>query len=294
MANRARVKVKDKPVTRAQAAAEFGKKKAKQRRQHVKRRAMMITGGVMLSYALVAGWWMVYTGRLQQSAERTREDFWQSTAAMGFKVNQITLHGRKHTDVAQIKSAIGITQGGPILAHSLPEMKARIEAIAEVKSAQITRILPDQLQISITERVPTAWWQRKGKLALIDAQGTVLAREKYPQKLVLPVVVGDDAPQHVGELLALLDTAPALKPDVQAAVRVGGRRWNLQLAGNVVVMLPEENAGDAWKRFAGLAEKDALLSKAIRSVDMRMEDRVFITPIEQNSSPITLTTARDT
>ena len=59
-------------------------------------------------------------------------------------------------------------------------------------------------------------------------------------------------------------------------------------------MLPEENPAAAWKRFAILAEKDALLSKAIRSVDMRVEDRVFIMPVEEQKNPVTLTTARDT
>ncbi|MFZ4542213.1 MAG: cell division protein FtsQ/DivIB, partial [Rickettsiales bacterium] len=79
-----------------------------------------------------------------------------------------------------------------------------------------------------------------------------------------------------------------------AAVRIGQRRWNVQLARDVVVMLPEEKPAEAWKRFATLVEKEALLSKAIRSVDMRVEDRVFIMPLEQQQNPITLTTARDT
>jgi cell division protein FtsQ len=142
--------------------------------------------------------------------------------------------------------------------------------------------------------VPAAWWQQDGVQQLVDAQGVILSRDRYPEKLTLPVVVGNDAAKHVGELLALLDSAPSIKPDVVAAMRVGDRRWNVQLVHEVVVMLPEENPTEAWKRFAGLVEKEALLSKAIRSVDMRVEDRVFIMPIEQQQNPITLTTARDT
>jgi len=59
-------------------------------------------------------------------------------------------------------------------------------------------------------------------------------------------------------------------------------------------MLPEENAQAAWTRFSRLVDREGLLTKAIRSVDMRMEDRVFIMPSEQQQNPITLTTARDT
>lgn len=293
-ANRARVKVKKAPQSRAQASAEFGRKKAKQRRRETNKRMLMIVGGVACAYAAVGCWWMAHTGRFESAAHAAEAGFWQRTASLGFRVDQVTLTGRKHSDMAAVKTALGVTQGSPILSMSLAEMKTRLEAIPEVRSVSISRVLPSQLVVTINEREPAAWWQQGGTKKLIDAQGVVLSRERYSEKMTLPVVVGEDAPKHVGELMQLLAAAPSLRPDVVAAVRIGQRRWNVQLAHEVVVMLPEENAPAAWKRFAGLVEKEALLSKAIRSVDMRMEDRVFIMPIEQKESPITLTTARET
>lgn len=292
---RARVKVKGKkPVTRAQAAAEFGRKKLKQRRQMVKRRILLGSGGLMIGYVAISTLWALHTGQLQQSVGRTEQSFWNATASLGFRVDQVTLTGRKHASAAAVKAALGVAQGAPILAYPLADMKARLEAIPEVKSASISRVLPNRISIVISERLPVAWWQKDGVQQLVDAEGIVLERKKYAGVRQLPVVVGPDAPKHVGELIALLDTTPALKPDIVAAVRVGERRWNVELKNDVVVMLPEQNAADAWKRFATLVEKEALLSKAIRSVDMRVEDRVFIMPVEQDKSPITLTSARDT
>lgn len=292
--SRARVKVKKSPQSRAQAAAEFGRKKAKQRRQQWNRRVVMVAGGIVAAYMLVGSVILIRNGKLEHAVEQANAGFWRYTASLGFRVDQVTLEGRKHADTKAVKTALGITQGSPILAISLAEMKARLEAIPEVKSVGISRVLPNQLSITITERKPAAWWQQAGVQKLIDAEGVVLNREKYPEKMTLPVVVGDDAPKHVGELLALLNSEPAIKTDVVAAVRVGQRRWNVQLVHEVVVMLPEEKPEQAWKRFADLVQKEALLSKAIRSVDMRVEDRVFIMPIEQKQSPITLTTARET
>jgi cell division protein FtsQ len=294
MPPRARVKVKQKSVTRAQAVEEFSRKKAKQRRAHVKRRVLLVGGGMALVYALVGGWWMVHTGQLQTAVAHANMRLWQQTAALGFRIDQVTLRGRTHADRTEIMQALQLSQGGPILAVSLMDMRARLEAIAEVKSVRITRQLPNQLDIALVERTPAAWWQHQGVQQLIDADGVVLARSKYKAAMTLPVVVGAQAPKHVGELLALLESAPSLKPDVMAAVRVGNRRWNIQLSRDMVVMLPEENPDQAWKRFAQLAAKEGLLGKAIRSVDMRIEDRVFIMPIEQQQNPITLTTARET
>lgn len=289
MTRRARVKVKKTAVTRAEAVAEFGRKKARQRRQLWHRR-VLIAGGVALAvYMAVGSWWLVHTGRVEKGVDAANVQFWQMTASAGFKLNQINLTGRRHADVAAVKEAIGLTQGAPILGASLSQIKQRLEAIPEIKAANISRKLPGTLTVQITERVPAAWWQADGNVQLIDRDGVVLSRYRYTEKVALPVVVGADVPKHMTELAALLDTVPSLKADVSAAVRVGSRRWNIQLSRDIVVMLPEEDPAAAWKRFANLVENKALLSKAIRSVDMRMEDRVFIMPIEQDKNPITLT-----
>lgn len=291
MAKRTRVKVKKKAVTRAEAVAEFGRKKARQRRQQWNRRVLISVAVAFTAYLAVGSWWLVHTGRVDKGLDAANMQFWQLTANMGFKLKQINLTGRSHADVAAVKEAIGVAQGAPLLQASLQDMKERLEQIPEIKSASITRKLPGTLSVSINERQPAAWWQTNGNVQLVDREGIVLSRYKYNEKLTLPVVVGADAPKHMPELVKLLETVPSLKADVQAAVRVGSRRWNIQLERDITVMLPEEDPAAAWKRFANLVENKALLSKAIRSVDMRMEDRVFIMPLEENKSPITLTSA---
>lgn len=294
MSAKRRVQVKQKGVTRAQAVEEFSRKKARQRRQQRHRRVVMIGGVALAAYGVVGSWWLIHTGKLQEAITNSSASFWHHTASLGFKVEQVTLLGRNHADAAAIKQALGISQGSPILSTALTDMKTRLEAIPEIKSATITRRLPSELVVTVTERTPAAWWQHNGVQQLVDVEGVVLNRAHYPGKLTLPVVVGEDAPKHVSELVALLNTEPGLRPDVVAAIRVGERRWNIELQHEVIVMLPEENPAKAWARFATMAQKEALLSKSIRSVDMRVEDRIFIMPLEQQQNPITLTTARDT
>jgi cell division protein FtsQ len=293
-ARRARVKVKTRPLTRAQASAEFGRKKARQKRRESHRKVLMIAGSILGTMLVAFSWWSVHTGRFAESVEALENHALQLSTKAGFRLDQVTLIGRSHADAKAVKAALAIEQGAPILGVSLSAMKQRLEAVPEVKTAVISRTLPDNLRITITERIPAALWQNEGNLQLIDREGIVLARERYKEDMTLPVVVGPDAPKHMAELIALMDSVPSLRPDVVAAVRVGGRRWNIQLSRNIVVMLPEDAPDTAWKRFAELVETKALLSKAIRSVDMRMEDRVFITPVEEKKNPITLTSARDT
>ncbi len=292
MAKRARVKIKG--ATRAQQAAEFSRKKHKLRMKHLKRRALMAGGIAAVAWVGIGGWWMHHSGTLEKASEVASGALWNMTADAGFELKQVYLSGREHADASVVKAALDVHPGEPILRLDLEAMRTRLSAIPEVKSAALVRALPGKLHVVLTERQPVALWQRGGGHVLVDAEGVVLSGEKYPGLRPLPIIVGEDAPKHVQEFAGLLEQVPSLRQEVVAAVRVGERRWNVQLKRGITVMLPEREPEAAWKRFATLVQTDALLNKSIRSIDMRMEDRVFIMPLEQNKSPITLTTAKDT
>src|SRR3546814_20425893 len=66
----------------------------------------------------------------------------------------------------------------------------------------------------------------------------------------LPLVVGSDAPAHAAMLIAVMNSEPELRERVTAAVRVGGRRWNIQIEGRLAVRLPEADAAGAWAQLA--------------------------------------------
>ena len=294
MPRRATVKLKNKPGTRAHAAAEFGRKKAKLKRKQSHRRIILIGAGVFVAYVVIGSWWLVHTGKLEHATDAVENRIWSATDGMGFTLKQVMLTGRNHADAKAVKAALDVQQGQPILALPLEQMKERLEKIPEVKSAVISRELPGTLYVALTERQPAAIWQYNGKLQFIDREGVVLARDTYHEKMALPLVVGEDAPAHIGELMSMLESVPSLMADVTAAVRVGGRRWNIEINHEITVLLPEDAPEKAWARFAKLVAEKGLLTKAIRSVDMRMEDRVFIMPVEEHKNPVTQNNARDT
>lgn len=269
-------KAKPKLTTRQKASRKINRKRQWRKWWQTSQRLFVI-GALIGTLALAAGgWWFWHSGRLEQTAEAVSGRFWASTAHLGFKVDHVYLEGRRFTPLADITQAMDIKNGDPILSFSLSAMRARLEAIPRVKYAEIARILPNQLHVRVVEREPIAVWQNEGKLHLIDADGVVMEYIDPRQYGQLLLVVGEEAPSHAGALLNTLAQVPDLLKSVSSASRIGERRWNILFKNGTMLKLPEQNAAAAWQSFAQMEHEQHLLERAVKSVDMRLSDRVFI------------------
>jgi len=83
----------------------------------------------------------------------------------------------------------------------------------------------------------------------------------------------------------MLATEPDLAAHVAAAVRVGGRRWNLRLDSNVDIALPEDDPTAGWRRLAQLERSDGILEREIQAVDLRLPDRLVLRTATETQKP---------
>jgi len=199
-----------------------------------------------------------------------------ATALFGLVVTDIQVEGRETTDVATVMAALSAARGAPILAISPARAKEQLEALPWVRSATIERRLPGTLFVRLAERHPLAVWQHGGIQQLIDRDGTVIPVDDLSRFAHLLVVVGDDAAPNAAKLIDMLAGQPELAARVTAAVRVGGRRWNLRIDDAIDVMLPEENPDSAWNRLAELERISLLLKRDVQTVDLRLPDRLVL------------------
>lgn len=247
----------------------------KKRQQWIKK--AQIGAAVMFSVLLIGGGlWGWKSGAIARTVQTTIDGGYKLTAKAGFSVKAIYLEGRNRTSMDDINKALGIAQGEPIFQLSLAEMRERLEKIESVHVAAVERSLPGTLYVRIVEREPVALWQHQGKIALVDDQGVVMNGIDSAPYRQLPLIVGDNAPAHITELMTILAASPDLTQRFAAAVYVGERRWNIRLNGDVEVKLPETNAIDAWKKLAELETKQKLLDRDIKVIDLRLAGRMFI------------------
>jgi len=238
------------------------------------------TIGVMAAGLLVlfaAGVWRLHqSGWVPRVADQARWQIIAASARLGLKVDEVLVVGRRETTQRQLLKAVGLARGAPILAFNLQDAKKRVEKLPWVKSAIVERLLPSTVMLTVAERQPLALWQNKGTFALIDTDGEIILKSGLERFSDLVVVVGADAPVHAGELLKVLATQPELKSLVKAAVRVGGRRWNLRLKNDIDVRLPEENPAAAWHRLAEYEKTHRVLERDVQILDLRLPDRLIV------------------
>lgn len=251
-------------------------KAARKKREALMRRVRWVSAGIGGVAGIAASLWLWLGGGFAELYDGAASAFYRRTAAMGYTVQATYLEGRSRTPMAEVTEALGFRKGDPILKLSLSEMRERLEAIPTVKEAAVERALPHSLHIRIIEREPVAIWQHEGKQALIDEEGAVMNDRSLAEYASLPLVVGEGAPKHVKEALALIAQEAELKPLVSAMVRVGDRRWNVKLKQGIEVKLPQDGADKAWQKIAKMQREQQLLMRDIRAIDLREGERTTI------------------
>ena len=230
--------------------------------------------------------WPLGSGGFDRLIAGTKWQIIGTTARLGFRVEDILAVGRAQTGREELLKAVRVSKGAPILAFDIEAARRRVEDLPWVKNAQIERILPHTIFMKVKEREPLAIWQHQGQFSLIDHEGAVILRDKLDRFANLIVVVGEGAPKHAAKLLDILANEPQLHALVEAAVWVGGRRWNIRLTGNIDVRLPEINAKHAWKRLGEYERTHSVLKRDVKVLDLRMPDRLIVRKTPRVGPPI--------
>ncbi len=93
-----------------------------------------------------------------------------------FQVKEISIEGGERVDPATVQDLIGIRVGESIFAVDLARAREALAGVRWIKRAQIRRILPSRIVVTLEERRPLAQVSLKGKYRWVDYQGYLLDR----------------------------------------------------------------------------------------------------------------------
>lgn len=123
-------------------------------------------------------------------------------------VQVVEVEGGSTLGDAEVRAVAAVPDGQPLARVDLDAVRSRVEALAVVRSAEVTRQWPDGVRITLEERVAIAVVDIGGRIRGMDAEG-VIFRDYAQAPPSLPRVrttgeTGPDALREPAEVVAAL------------------------------------------------------------------------------------------
>lgn len=230
--------------------------------------------GLGLAFMCLAGMSAV-TGALDPS-----DWFMSGTRSAGFVLEDIKIAGLNRTSQTEVLARLDTDRGAPLMSVDLEKTQSLLSSLPWVKMARVSRELPSILRIDITEREPFALWQLDGDVQLIDRDGTPIKGQRLKDFPGLILYVGQGANFEAQALQKALATVPGLSSDIQSAIWIGDRRWDLVFKGGVRVKMPEATAerplADSLQKFSDWNREHRLLDRDVTAIDLRVPGQLIL------------------
>ena len=131
-------------------------------------------------------------------------------------VQGVDVRGTSQLRESQVVAAAAVPDGEALATVDLDRIRARVEALAPVRSADVSREWPDRVRIDVTERTPVAVVEIAGHLQGMDEDGVVFRDYARPPADLPRVESGPDAGSDALREAALV--VAALPEDLAAKV----------------------------------------------------------------------------
>ena len=217
--------------------------------------------------------------------------------------DDIQVTGNQFVSLEEVANALGVPlragggAGVKVFRVSLDTQRKQVESIAWVRSASLTRVLPNRLVIHVVERTPVAFANVGGRVGLVDGDGMILDKPESAS-FDFPVITGLDPhansdecrarmalyldfTRQLGEVLSrsgwAVSEADLADPDDLKALLVQGRE-------NLQVHFGHESFLARFHTFQALLPELRKSDEPIDSVDLRYRNQVVVNP--QGRTPV--------
>lgn len=237
-------------------------------RRFLRRFAALAIGALVLAGAGLAGRWLLTTPR--------------------FAIATVAVRGASRVPADQILAAAGIARGTSLWRLDPAGVIGRVEALPEIRRADVVRELPNRVTIVVEERRPFTL-VHAGRLHWLDEEGRVLGEEREAVAPPAPVVSGlteeeldtlrtapgPKARAAIALIRALLRSGSTLAQEISEIDMSRGEGPVLYTVDGVEVRLGGEDWEERLARLQGVLAQVA--SQDLKTVDLRFRDQVVLT-----------------
>ena len=223
---------------------------------------------------LFLGWFISDDEQMQGLTESVAEMRREIEGRPEFLLNVMGIEGASPALSETIRTVLSIDFPISSFDLELVEVKARIEDIPAVLSAEVRVLSGGYLSVVVEEREPVVVWQRRDAIVLLDQTGAFVADvSERDLSAPLPMIAGEGADLVVDEALALIASAAPISDRLQGLVRMGERRWDVVMTDGLRILLPEANPVRTLDRVLALHDVQDVLDRDVLRIDMRHPER---------------------
>jgi cell division protein FtsQ len=185
---------------------------------------------------------------------------WAVAASPLFHVRDLHVRGNRHLSESEIVRLAGIGSDANLLTVRPNRVLRGLARSPWVRTAQVRRHLPWTLIVTVEERFPVAWVRQTDGVAVIAADGIVLARRRNPPRGVVGIGAwrGRLRPgDHLEGLERPLAVAGSLPSRLRRQVE---RAW---MRGGLVVLRLREGVRVLYGEPRALQAKNAALTRVL-------------------------------
>lgn len=201
---------------------------------------------------------------------------YSQTQHWGMALETVKIGGNTVVPSPHILDALALPQGYPMLAINTKQHRRKLEQMGWIKSATVTKQLPNTLVVQITEHTPIAIWQNNKTYQLVSADGDLMGHSHLNKFLNLLLLVGKDAPARVHEVTAILNRMPLIRDSIKSATLQAERRWTLTTQSGIEILFPVHDAPENADFLNTMHQDKGLLNRDIIRIDLRIPDRMVI------------------
>ena len=178
----------------------------------------------------------------------------------------------KNKDLTAMVAAAGIAPGTHTYSVNLELINERLLNTPGVRESSVRRMPNGNLSVRVHLYRAVAGWTDGTYYYPLSADGTVVnspSEEKKPGVVMFRGTLPND-------ISDITKAATNLIGELDYMEWIDNHRWNLVTKDEITVMLPEENPTGAIASLVVLNDKHNILSKNIKTIDMRDSARILV------------------
>jgi cell division protein FtsQ len=230
----------------------------------------------MIFLAAAWGYAAVLSGAAGSFADGARELADRAAFDAGFRIENMSLSGLTNTPKRVVMDALRLPYAESILSYDTTRAHDELLKVGWIETAEVRRVLPSGLEITLTERKPFARFEEGGKTQVIDSEGRLLGEDEGGKFAKLLLVAGDGAPQEAAAFAGGFSGRDALMERIARAELVAGRFWAVKLNNGLTVKLPRKVNALGLERLETLLGSSKIAEMALETIDLRLSHRTIL------------------